>query len=544
MTERSPDADEGRGGADASDAPRQTEAAATRDPISESYRSIIDVINRTSNGFKEGKKWKCSSGGSGGGGVYGSATHVNHQQQWRQLMVASQCRSGSSETAAIAGRGLNRAKGRKLVRQKATNMDDVDFETELHEPLVRDRSTERAKSASLRKATPHKLATTRGLPSRQWTVDACTGLRQEGTVSASTTAYLLRPVSKGSISSTSGHNEPSPSSSTCYVRRTSPFSDRSRSPAVADRSRMLESCRSGPASANHSFDATGSVSPSCSRTAAAASARVYERMPPAAAHHGSAGSHGHLRQLRKQKTSESAPSRHLPRQFSNASAYSAYCGMPSSYSHQGITLVRGASCSLVDIPTYLGPSLTGVEVAQICDVSFRTAAAVPALSSTSAVAGVLPAAAGADALRKPLRPRLQLDLTRKTNSTAKTTSARKTQWTVLCVSLTLLTLAVTLVGTMLSVGSKYQDKHAPRHNDSMLKNQSRSSVTTSSPSETSLVQEEVPFVIVPDARHVAGPDKSSASPSGLPSSTSEGTLVRDGLPVLYSDPELTEQVSP
>ena len=75
--------------------------------------------------------------------------------------------------------------------------------------------------------------------------------------------------------------------------------------------------------------------------------------------------------IRRQRTTESAPTghllsggvaiRHLPRQHSNASAYSM--ANPSTFSHQGITLVRGASCSLVDIPTYLGPALhtsTGV----------------------------------------------------------------------------------------------------------------------------------------------------------------------------------------
>ena len=39
--------------------------------------------------------------------------------------------------------------------------------------------------------------------------------------------------------------------------------------------------------------------------------------------------------------------------------------------------------------------------------------------------------------------------------TAKTT--RKTKWTILCVGLTLLTMCVTLVGTMLSIGSQYQE---------------------------------------------------------------------------------------
>ena len=82
-----------------------------------------------------------------------------------------------------------------------------------------------------------------------------------------------------------------------------------------------------------------------------------------------------------------------------------------------MTLVRGASCSLVDIPTYLGPSYGGVELAQICDVRMApagsTAAAtrvpvpeVPALDESSAGAEV-------DLLkeerRKSARPRLQVN---------------------------------------------------------------------------------------------------------------------------------------
>ena len=39
----------------------------------------------------------------------------------------------------------------------------------------------------------------------------------------------------------------------------------------------------------------------------------------------------------------------------------------STLRHQGITLVRGASCSLVDIPTYLGPS-HNVELGKLCDI--------------------------------------------------------------------------------------------------------------------------------------------------------------------------------
>ena len=109
--------------------------------------------------------------------------------------------------------------------------------------------------------------------------------------------------------------------------------------------------------------------------------------------------------------------------------------IPSTYSHQGITLVRGTSCSLVDIPTYLGPASVG-----IAGKSGVTTTTVP-------ISALAP---------RPPRPRLQLDLTKK-NYSAKST--RKTKWTILCVGLTLLTMCVTLVGTMLSIGSQYSHEN-------------------------------------------------------------------------------------
>ncbi|QQP52114.1 Uncharacterized protein FKW44_004141, partial [Caligus rogercresseyi] len=54
----------------------------------------------------------------------------------------------------------------------------------------------------------------------------------------------------------------------------------------------------------------------------------------------------------------------------------------------------------------------------------------------------------------------------------KSSSGKKTQWTVLCVSLTLLTMCVTLVGTMLSVGSQYPEMLIARRWDQLL-NESR-----------------------------------------------------------------------
>ena len=115
----------------------------------------------------------------------------------------------------------------------------------------------------------------------------------------------------------------------------------------------------------------------------------------------------------------------------------------NTYSHQGQSLlVRGASCSLVDIPTYLGPT--------------------PSIGIAGKSGGVTTTTVPISALNPmPTRPRLQLDLTKKNHSAKEQTS--KTKWTIICVGLTLLTMCVTLVGTMLSIGSQYEmDKNLAR----------------------------------------------------------------------------------
>lgn len=80
-----------------------------------------------------------------------------------------------------------------------------------------------------------------------------------------------------------------------------------------------------------------------------------------------------------------------------------------------------------------------------------------AISGKAGVTGAGPVTTAAGTITfhhhtRPARPRLQLDLTKRN---AKST--RKTKWTILCVGLTLLTMCVTLVGTMLSIGSQYQN---------------------------------------------------------------------------------------
>ena len=208
----------------------------------------------------------------------------------------------------------------------------------------------------------------------------------------------------------------------------------------------------------------------------------------------SSSASNHHNRIRRQRTTESAPTghflsggvaiRHLPRQQSDASAYSM--AIPStSFSHQNITLVRGASCSLVDIPTYLGPALhTSTGLVETSCTSAGTGALprgmnIDATAPGSAgpqMSGVITTnggrgssgdfgttnnnATGVQGLAGPrsTNTRLQLDLTSKRNSSttgAKATQSQKTKWTIICVGLTLLTMCVALVGTMLSIGSQY-----------------------------------------------------------------------------------------
>ena len=513
-----------------------TQVPLLADPITQSYKSIIDVINRTSKGFKEGKKWKCvADSGCSSTSANSNHHHHHHHHRKRHKMTHSRtvddrhlggCSGASSMDDPSQGgsrnSGLARSRGRRLVRQKATTHSD-DAEEQLLSPQASGSSSAFTMAEvvdEVKAPKGHHLRVQRGLPSRQWTVDACTGLKtpiqealgiNNSNGSGGSTAYLLRPVSRNSIMSNTGAND----DATMQGRRISP-SDRSRSPFPRspgrERIRLGELCRSTGSSFNHSMDA----STSSGGGGGARNAKIYERalLPHL--------QNPNQRRLQKQRTSESAPNdktqssmagsaRHLPRQHSNASAYSAV--MPTSYSHQGITLVRGASCSLVDIPTYLGPTAAatgGVELAQMCDISSAICKTVPMAPASSVDQ------------RKPTRPRLQLDLTRKKN-TAKN-NAKKTQWTVLCVSLTLLTLSVTLVGTMLSVGSQYQDLVIKKPQYTFpFKNQSLAGDGIT----------EEPFVIVPDDIDLIEGDKEVLNKNSTKTPETE-TLMPDGfVPIIF-----------
>lgn len=94
------------------------------------------------------------------------------------------------------------------------------------------------------------------------------------------------------------------------------------------------------------------------------------------------------------------------------------------------------------------------------------------------------------------RPRLQLDLTKR-NPSAKST--RKTKWTILCVGLTLLTMCVTLVGTMLSIGSQYQNLIVARKWDN-----TEFSNTSSNEEQTT--------TLIDSSTELSHPESSSISP--------------------------------
>ena len=445
-----------------------------------------------------------------------------------------------------------------------------------------------------------------GMPARQWTVDTCTGLKtpmqevmQSSTSATPGTAYLLRPVSRTSIVSGNSGNATAAAAADGGGGGGADRRDRSRSPMPrspartgGERIRLGDlASRSAASSFNRSMDASvcSSADPAGSNRALTAAERkdrrIYER---ALLPHLQAG-HQRRTRLQKQRTSDSAPfagqaalggngtmmtpqgggsAVQLPRQPSTASSGQSYAasaqgagvgvggvsggvgagvGLSTSFSHQGITLVRGASCSLVDIPTYLGPSVAaggGVELAPMGATVGGGVVPSPAAAAAGAIAvaasrqaserrkkqGSISSGSG----RRPPpggpgapRPRQQIDLTKKKkHSTASVSGAekggssgggraergegrgsskgsgtRKTQWTVLCVSITLLTLAVTLVGGMLSVGSHYQEMVIARRWEELnsLRN-NKSSFGRASGGDSELSGGGLglePFVIVP-----------------------------------------------
>ena len=446
--------------------PAVTEEDFSQDPLCQGYKNIVHLINKASKSFREGKKWTCNN-----------PDHCHHHHNHNHLHHPH-CRHYKM---LIHSRTVDETKAKNpnrkmLIRQMATT--DSDEFTEDDE-LIQVAEPEQSIRAP-------RLTVQGRMPSRQWTVDA-------GVMSSrpsETSAFLLRPISRASVRSGGVDTVFSPNGPA-----KSPISKAALAAAIAAASK-------GDSVLVTSADLLGNgrflSSPSVPNSS----------------------DYGRRQKMQKQGTSESAPSpkyignpsetaalmlssetarrpsRMPPRQHSDAGAYGvgtssrlAPSYLRPSHSHQGITLVRGASCSLVDIPTYLGPSLHaqgGVELAKRCEIVGAICKNVPIPPRQPKPAQTQPEnsqeAGQGMARASSHRPRLQLDLTRKNNA-AK--SGRKAKWTVLCVSLLLLTMCVTLVGTMLSVGSQYQEMVIARHNlDHFYKNKTRQTSDLSKPMST------------------------------------------------------------
>ena len=378
-------------------------------------QSVIQLINQTSQGFREGKKWKCNSRC---GTRDRNSTNRTFRDRLASTRQTSQCRC----KRLCSQCDITEEESSMLTHSKTLDYDSM--HRKRTRPLVRQMATTSENSDSRR------LRVAGNLPGRQWTTDASfsetepenTTMKSKATsspmvMSATSNAFLLRPVSRNSQAA---------------ANKTTPETNL-QSPAVKAAIAAAVAAAKGPKGTSPSDHISmNSFGP---EVHSAPNGTIQSRL------------------LRKQRTTESAPNNHImvgghiirqvPRQHSAASAYSM--AIPSTYSHQGITLVRGASCSLVDIPTYLGPMTSGGMV--------EVAGKAGGVSSAGALTQY-PRHANS-------RPRLQLDLTKK-NNTKNAKSTRKTKWTILCVGLTLLTMCVTLVGTMLSIGPQYQDMMVAR----------------------------------------------------------------------------------
>ncbi len=301
--------------------------------------------------------------------------------------------------------------------------------------LVRQIATEASDQACESDNNGKRLRVSGRMPSRQWTTDASfsaeddPGLGLVGpskaisspmVMSSNSNAFLLRPVSRNSHSGNSTGNSKSNSNQEFDIKK-NPAAKAAIAAAVAA---AKNGCNNGAGQNGSSRNPSIHSGEIHSRVTVRKQMTVDSSVP--SQHHFHMSTGGNLKQF-------------PPRQHSTASAYSSMA-IPSTYSQHGITLVRGASCSLVDIPTYLGPGSVG----------FATGKSGLTTSVTGCPSG------GPVGCRPASRPRLQLDLTKR-NSSATKNNAKKTKWTILCVGLTLLTMCVTLVGTMLSIGSQYQN---------------------------------------------------------------------------------------
>ena len=407
---------------------------------------MIELINRTSQGFKEGQKWKCN---------HTCGTRFPKRKKLRDRLAKH-----SRNSTIIPYRSHSSRESHRRCSQCDNNSFE-EYETMLSHSKTLDYSSgigsKRSRSRLMRQMATYESDENDtndtgcrrkrcSMPVRQWTTDPLDPMDDPESLSKSkaisspmvmsntSNAFLLRPVSRNSGK---------------------PPTEELKSPAAKAAIAAAIAEAKGGVAISTNLAVTGPARCTVKLPLTPHNATDEISMKSLGAEIHSAPNGTIATRIRRQRTTESAPTghllsggvaiRHLPRQHSNASAYSM--ANPSTFSHQGITLVRGASCSLVDIPTYLGPALhtsTGV-----VEVSVPPGKAAVTNGNFNNVLDQ----------PRPARPRLQLDLTKKSNQktmkTAKTT--RKTKWTILCVGLTLLTMCVTLVGTMLSIGSQYQE---------------------------------------------------------------------------------------
>ena len=116
-----------------------------------------------------------------------------------------------------------------------------------------------------------------------------------------------------------------------------------------------------------------------------------------------------------------------------------------------VTLVRGISCSLVDIPTYLSSSVELASLTELTELPSLQPLDDEVVNSRCAVSYLQQSKENIRRLRMDILDRRERKLTPK-----------KTQWTLICIALAFLTTCVTLVGTMLSYTSDYQDRAVAR----------------------------------------------------------------------------------
>ena len=145
---------------------------------------------------------------------------------------------------------------------------------------------------------------------------------------------------------------------------------------------------------------------------------------------------------------------HQVKQPSAASSSSFAFLHPSTVSSPNgpkVTLVRGISCSLVDIPTYLSSSVELASLTELTELPSLQPLDSEVVNSRCAVSYLQQSKENIRRLRMDIVDRRERKLTPK-----------KTQWTLICIALAFLTTCVTLVGTMLSYTSDYQDRAVAR----------------------------------------------------------------------------------